>query len=1393
MADSSPTRTSSAANTTAFRSDAEAHQEIQRALALGVLPVEDEVKMRTSVVNYFIQVYDRSGELQYIHDAIQHLDAILRRLPRDSLQLPKYLARLSHVKMSEYLATNSRHALNESVLNGRRAQEMAVSIDLLHLDPNTYFEILTDYGYALAQRYALLRQSEDLEGAITCAKGICENASKDSWYYYTTLNNLASRLRMRYALRQDENDINEAMRLINELQSMTTPGTSDYMMAVIQLGAVAADKFKQTNQLEDLDQALQYCKTGLDGLSTGHEMRVSLLREIVELYRERYQKTSNVTDLRNLATYSGMLFHATPSGHSVREKYLVSYVHQLYKLATSLQTLEEFQKAVQTVQPILESMPTDYSEQSRCWRILADLLLEQYFLSHNTRDLLGCMDSVQKLTRDYNDSVERSSSGQGLLEITWIWDFRKFLQILIESDPSNQMRRLAEDELPAMLELHRKTDSYAGAVLEHFYRKNGVRLTVLGEAIATGQILSEEEITRSITELEEKKANADSERQRRRRLKTDDYTTELGLRKLAMNESKNIILDMSGLMSEILGYDVTKPYSEEEFAAMAVQGEQKALEEARAKGRHPNTSLCRMCRDHGKLLHPIAGGFELTAKNALLPFGNFFQLRERRFCAICSLILSTISTSSGKLHPRFAAIDREVQGIRLSAGILSTNEHLIRFDYGLEHAGELRLVTQNNFSQVLRQAWELDPRSSVSRFLDDSNSAIYDSSQQQIDPNLVRWWLNRCDNNHGTVCNHPRSGKRAENVLRLVLIDVKTECLVSASSDRKYFVLSYVWGQVNMFKTLKSNYDERTRPGALAAILFPKTIRDAMQFVRSLGETYLWVDAICLVQDDEEQMARDVLNMDIIYGQAFATLVALEGTNADAGLPGVRAGTREPQKLTTISISNKSADLDDDPDSENRETIYLTATPRSLHLALELSQWSSRCWIVQEHLLSKRCLFFAPDAVYFQCGKETLSEGGANEVYEAMKLKVPLNDSHILEKLNRNNPLPGLDVFYDLPTPDRIPKAFNAYAKLVGIYSQRNLSFKSDILNAFAGMFAVLEEHFEGTTVYGLPSSVISHALLWSPCARLPRRGSHLPTNFTKGPEPDPQFPSWSWAGWDGPVEYRLFELSKNTREIVLPVPRVKEYNISSGPISDIIRGEDDDDGFGPSDQDFNSPQGESSTQTGENDQKPATSDSTEQKEPHKERILAKMVPDHVRQTTWLIGAPQVTPNRKDLYIDRKLLRFTARTVPVPAFQISPTKEYLSSASQVHIRTAQAVRRIYDRNGRHCGLWWEQAGYGYVGLGISPEAESKIDMLEISRYGDAYRPRDGPYLVEGPISIFDDETFPAVGRGSELVNILVVDLDMGLPDGIGERCTVAVIHATAWEAANPQEKEVRMV
>lgn len=80
-------------------------------------------------------------------------------------------------------------------------------------------------------------------------------------------------------------------------------------------------------------------------------------------------------------------------------------------------------------------------------------------------------------------------------------------------------------------------------------------------------------------------------------------------------------------------------------------------------------------------------------------------------------------------------------------------------------------------------------------------------------------------------------------------------------------------------------------------------------------------------------------------------------------------------------------------------------------------------------------------------------------------------------------------------------------------------------------------------------------------------------------------------------------------------------------------------------------------------------------------------------------------------------------------------------------------------------------------------------LVGISRHKEMFRVSAGPNRVEGEIKLFDDEVYPAVKKGSGLVNVLVVDFDIG--HDYGERMTVARIHTKAWGGAGPAVRMAR--
>ena len=91
-----------------------------------------------------------------------------------------------------------------------------------------------------------------------------------------------------------------------------------------------------------------------------------------------------------------------------------------------------------------------------------------------------------------------------------------------------------------------------------------------------------------------------------------------------------------------------------------------------------------------------------------------------------------------------------------------------------------------------------------------------------------------------------------------------------------------------MFTTLKQNFKDLQVPDALTKVGLCQTILDTIDLVRGLGVDYLlWVDTLCIIQDDLEHKIVQIKNMAAIYGQAYLTVVALMGIGGNCALPGV--------------------------------------------------------------------------------------------------------------------------------------------------------------------------------------------------------------------------------------------------------------------------------------------------------------------------------------------------------------------------------------------------------------------------------------------------------------------------------------------------------------------------
>ncbi|KAI6084285.1 heterokaryon incompatibility protein-domain-containing protein [Hypoxylon rubiginosum] len=318
--------------------------------------------------------------------------------------------------------------------------------------------------------------------------------------------------------------------------------------------------------------------------------------------------------------------------------------------------------------------------------------------------------------------------------------------------------------------------------------------------------------------------------------------------------------------------------------------------------------------------------------------------------------------------------------------------------------------------------------------------------------------------------NHPECRVLREPALvdRLRVIDCVTRNVVQAPEDCQYLALSYVWG---------------SQKNAAAIIGdFPPVVEDSIKVTIELGFRYLWVDRHCISQDEADKHHM-IGQMGRIYSNAFLTIIAAAGADAQYGLPGVG----ECHRVEQLEIK-----VDD------YKLIQIFPMGSS---SIKGTKWASRGWTYQEGYLSRRRLIFTDQQVIYLCTGLFAPESVAQPLRTDM-LDADGNPP-FLDLIPHASTFTGSNSY----TPDYRPRFL---LNQISEYTRRELSYETDSLDAFKGVLASYEtnkkipiNHLWGIPVQGESKSSLS--LLWYHKNVATRR---------------PGFPSWSWAGWAGEVSW---------------------------------------------------------------------------------------------------------------------------------------------------------------------------------------------------------------------------------------------------------------------------------
>ncbi|KAG5751657.1 hypothetical protein H9Q70_005713 [Fusarium xylarioides] len=148
---------------------------------------------------------------------------------------------------------------------------------------------------------------------------------------------------------------------------------------------------------------------------------------------------------------------------------------------------------------------------------------------------------------------------------------------------------------------------------------------------------------------------------------------------------------------------------------------------------------------------------------------------------------------------------------------------------------------------------------------------------------MIRGWIRDCIDYHEDCKVVSEDRPFPTRVVYVGDDDTEPHLFIPRSEDRgRYIALSHCWGDVMPLKTTRATFAEFCQKVDFAR--FPKTFQEAMVVCRKLNIEYLWIDSLCIIQDDEHDWAVESPKMCDVYQNAYLTIAAAAAHNSSEGL-----------------------------------------------------------------------------------------------------------------------------------------------------------------------------------------------------------------------------------------------------------------------------------------------------------------------------------------------------------------------------------------------------------------------------------------------------------------------------------------------------------------------------
>ncbi|KAK0648111.1 heterokaryon incompatibility protein-domain-containing protein [Cercophora newfieldiana] len=514
-----------------------------------------------------------------------------------------------------------------------------------------------------------------------------------------------------------------------------------------------------------------------------------------------------------------------------------------------------------------------------------------------------------------------------------------------------------------------------------------------------------------------------------------------------------------------------------------------------------------------------------------LPPFPWLQACAKTGCELCTVLTASANTNFGYEELWSGT------GIRLKRAALDPHQSVQLF------------IGMDDFSRTffyrIPEPWRHLPPARLSQ-----------PTSQKRDVDLMRIWLETCRADHGE-CRSVRHTSFSPT--RLVdtnafdgsndvrVVELHKDAAASRDDAVEWLALSHCWGPPSQGPTKTTTANLAQRLCRIPFSSLSQTFQDAVKTTKDLGYRYIWIDSLCIIQDDHHDWKREAKTMRDIYAGSICTLCALSSENSSHGCRVNGTGVPSAKGMSRFA----------DFDIGNMRIRFFEREPTYWHQECGdnpykfenydrylQSPLNTRAWTLQERELAPRKILFSQNMLLWECK----TRKGSSELPWHERV-FDIDERPNLVLLNE-----------DEGAADRRPAGGmrERWYSLVEDYSTRFMTMEADKLVAIAGLSDMISANLPGFQeqdyVSGMFTQHMPACLLWQTWSHHRQIHGQVASILGAFQPRRPMVyraPSWSWASVDGEVSYQSQRLSHGSSAVAAQLAtfrQVEVWPMTTGP-----------------------------------------------------------------------------------------------------------------------------------------------------------------------------------------------------------------------------------------------------